>query len=55
MWWKNILAKNIFKEREMKKEVGEDFENSTIYWISDNVYMVGDFKVKSSLPYHSKI
>ena len=40
MWWKNILTKNIFKELEMKKKVFEDFENSTICWISDNVYMV---------------
>ena len=55
MWWKNILTENIFKELEMKKKVGEDFENSTICWISDDVYMVGDFKVKSSLPYHWKI
>ena len=39
----------------MKKKVGEDFENSTISWISDDVYMVGDFKVKNSLPYHWKI
>ena len=28
------------------KKVFEDFENSTICLISDNVYMVGDFKVK---------
>ena len=55
MWWKNILMKNIFKELEIKKKVGEEFDNSTICWISDNVYMVGDFKVNISLPYHSKI
>ena len=39
----------------MKKKVSEDFGKSTISWISDNVYMVGNFKVKSSLPYHWKI
>ena len=52
---KKHFNENILKELEMKKKVFEDFENSTICWISDNVYMVGDFKVKSSLPYHWKI
>ena len=40
------IEKKFNKELVIKKENDEHFENSTKYWICDNVYADGDVKVR---------
>ena len=42
------MRKPLNKELVMIKEDDEDFENSTKYWICDNVYVDADVKVKDN-------
>ena len=41
MWWKTFC-----NELVMTKDVDEDFENSTEFWICDNDYVNGHVKVR---------
>ena len=40
------MKKYFNKELVMTKDDDDDFENSTKYWICDNVYIEGDVKAR---------
>ena len=40
------MKENFNKEIVMTKRDGEDFENPSKFWIRDNVYVIGDSKVR---------